>query len=283
MTFAVSAVRTMTAAENVSLPLLPWKIEKDVLAAHPIVDRPLGGKLTLFLSKSDHVIERILIVEDDHRMQKVLTRIFAREGFEVDATDNGRDALERFVQKPPTAVLLDLKLPELSGREVCRFMKERSPETPVVVLSSIADVVDKVLLLELGADDYVTKPFSPRELLARLQAAIRRQTRRANPGTAATFSFGDCTVDFEQMSARRAGRDVVMTTLEFKLLRFFVGNAGVVLSRELLLNRVWGYNAYPSTRTVDNQILKLRQKLERDPTTPLHLLTIYGSGYKFNP
>ena len=228
-------------------------------------------------------MERILVVEDDHRMQKVLTRIFVQEGFEVDTADTGRAAIDKFEQQRPTAVLLDLTLPQMSGREVCRLLKERSPETPVVVLSSIADVVDKVLLLELGADDYVTKPFSPRELLARVQAAIRRQSRRSVPVNTATFTFGDCTIDFDQMSARRAGQSVVMTTLEFKLLRFFVNNAGVVLSREILLNRVWGYNAYPSTRTVDNQILKLRQKLERNPANPVHLLTIYGSGYRFNP
>ena len=228
-------------------------------------------------------MDRILIVEDDHRMQKVLTRIFAREGFAVETADNGRAALELFQSAAPTAVLLDLMLPQISGREVCRHMKEASPTTPVVILSSIADVVDKVLLLEIGADDYVTKPFSPRELLARVQAAIRRQNRTATPASGAVYRFGDCVLDFDKMSARCNGSEVVLTALEFKLLRFFVSNAAVVLSREVLLNRVWGYNAYPSTRTVDQQILKLRQKLEADPANPVHLLTIYGAGYKFNP
>ena len=228
-------------------------------------------------------MDHILIVEDDHRMQKVLTRIFVTEGFEVETADNGSAALQMFEEKTPSAVLLDLMLPQISGREVCRRMKIVSPETPIVILSSIADVVDKVLLLELGADDYVTKPFSPRELLARVQAAIRRQTRKSTPVSKASVRFGRCVVDFDQMSSACNGQPVVMTTLEYKLLRFFVSNAGLVLSREVLLEQVWGYNAYPSTRTVDNQILKLRQKLEVDPANPVHLQTVYGAGYKFNP
>ena len=142
------------------------------------------------------------------------------------------------------------------------------------------EVVDKVLLLELGADDYVTKPFSPRELTARVQAAIRRRRKPALPSV---YRFGECEVDFQKMSMRRGGSSVVLTAHEFKLLKFFTENAEVVLNRELLLNEVWGYNAYPTTRTVDNQILKLRQKLETDPANPKHLLTIYGAGYKFIP
>jgi DNA-binding response OmpR family regulator len=140
--------------------------------------------------------------------------------------------------------------------------------------------VDKVLLLQLGADDYVTKPFSPRELMARVQAAIRRR-HRTSPAT--TYRFGDCEIDFQKMTARRAGIAVTLTSHEFKLLRFFTENSERVLSRELLLNEVWGYNSYPTTRTVDNQILKLRQKLEPDPANPRHLLTMYGAGYKFIP
>lgn len=155
-----------------------------------------------------------------------------------------------------------------------------SPETPVIVLSAIGEVVDKVLLLELGADDYVTKPFSPRELLARVQAAIRR--RRRAPQAADLFRFGDCEVDFLKMSVRRPSGQVALTAHEFKLLKFFTTNEGRVLGREELLNEVWGYNCYPSTRTVDNQILKLRQKLEMDPANPRHLQTIYGAGYKFS-
>jgi len=159
-------------------------------------------------------------------------------------------------------------------------MKSISNDTPVIVLSAVAEVVDKVLLLELGADDYVTKPFSPRELMARVQAAIRRRRR---PAAAMTYRFAGCELDFQKMTARRGDVAVPLTSHEFRLLKFFTEHAERVLSREELLNEVWGYNCYPTTRTVDNQILKLRQKLEPDPSNPRHLLTIYGAGYKFVP
>ena len=222
----------------------------------------------------------ILIVEDDPRMQKVLQRLFAGEHYNVITAGDGQAGLAMFRAHKPTAVILDLILPEISGRELCQSMKSISNETPVIVLSAIAEVVDKVLLLELGADDYVTKPFSPRELMARVQAAIRRHRR---PAAAATYRFADCELDFQKMTAYRGHDAVLLTSHEFRLLKFFTEHAERVLSREELLNEVWGYECYPSTRTVDNQILKLRQKLERDPSNPRHFLTIYGAGYKFVP
>lgn len=223
----------------------------------------------------------ILVVEDDVRMQKVLTRIFQADGFEVRTAADGAAALQMFSESAPVAMLLDLVLPEVSGREVCRVVKSHAPDVPVIILSSISDVVDKVLLLEIGADDYVTKPFSPRELLARVQAAIRRQTRRQSAEPPPMLRFGACAVDVARMRVTRHDAEISLTALEFKLLRFFLENAEVVLSRDILLNKVWGYAAYPTTRTVDNQILKLRQKIEGDPTQPVHLLTVYGAGYKF--
>jgi DNA-binding response OmpR family regulator len=222
----------------------------------------------------------ILIVEDDPRMQKVLRRIFAEEHYSVLVAGDGKAGLELFRSERPLAVVLDLILPHISGRELCQTFKGISAETPIVVLSAITEVVDKVLLLELGADDYVTKPFSPRELTARVQAAIRRQRKPAAP---TVYRFSDCEIDFRKMTVLRSGKPVVLTAHEFKLLKFFTENAERVLTREVLLNEVWGYNFYPTTRTVDNQILKLRQKLEPDPTAPRHLLTIYGAGYKFVP
>lgn len=225
---------------------------------------------------------QVLVVEDDPRMQKVLQRAFAAEGIEVIASVDGMDALERFRAARPNAVVLDLNLPRLSGREVCREIKAQAPEVPVLILSAQSEVIDKVLLFELGADDYVTKPFSPRELLARLQAALRRSRRlRFVPEMPDQHTFGRCTVHFGQMTAERGSEQITLTTLEFKLLRYLIQHTGTVLSRESLLTEVWGYNAYPTTRTVDNQILKLRQKLEEDPANPRHLLTVYGSGYKF--
>jgi DNA-binding response OmpR family regulator len=222
----------------------------------------------------------ILVIEDDPRMQKVLRRMFMEENYSVQVAGDGQTGLDLFRAHRPVAVLLDLILPQISGRELCQSIKSSSLETPVIVLSAITEVVDKVLLLELGADDYVTKPFSPRELMARVQAAIRRRRR---PVAATIYRFGDCELDFEKMVARRAGVQVVLTSHEFKLMKFFTENAERVLTRDVLLNEVWGYNSYPTTRTVDNQILKLRQKLEPDPANPKHLLTIYGAGYKFVP
>jgi len=222
----------------------------------------------------------ILIVDDDPRMQKVLQRIFVDEHYSVVVASDGRSAAELFRSERPIAVVLDLILPHASGRELCQTFKSLSSETSVIVVSAITEVVDKVLMLELGADDYVTKPFSPRELMARVQAAIRRQ--RKAPASS-VYRFADCEIDFKRMTASRSGHPVVLTAHEFKLLKFLTENAEHVLTREVLLNEVWGYNFYPTTRTVDNQILKLRQKLEPDPANPRHLLTIYGAGYKFLP
>jgi DNA-binding response OmpR family regulator len=222
----------------------------------------------------------ILIIEDDPRMQKVLHRIFHDEGYKVEVASDGKAGVDSFLSLQPSAVVLDLILPQLSGREVCKRIKTSSPDTPVLILSAVSEVVDKVLLLELGAEDYVTKPFSPRELLARVQAAIRRR-RKSEPS--ATYRFGDCEIDFLKMTARKSGKVIPLTAHEFKLLRFFTKNPERVLSRDELLSDVWGYNSYPTTRTVDNQILKLRQKLESDPASPRHLQTIYGAGYKFTP
>jgi DNA-binding response OmpR family regulator len=222
----------------------------------------------------------ILIIEDDPRMQKVLCRIFTGERYSAMISGDGQTGLEMFQREQPLAVVLDLILPNISGRELCQKFKSISSETPIIVLSAISEVADKVLLLELGADDYITKPFSPRELVARVQAAIRRQRK---PVAQTLYRFGDCEVDFRKMTIRRGGNPVVLTAHEFKLLKFFTENAERVLTRDVLLNEVWGYNSYPTTRTVDNQVLKLRQKLEPDPSNPQHLLTIYGAGYKFVP
>ena len=222
----------------------------------------------------------ILVIEDDPPMQKVLRRIFTQEHYSAMVVGDGQTGLDLFRREQPLAVVLDLILPNISGRELCRTFKQASAETPIVVLSGITEVADKVLLLELGADDYVTKPFSPRELTARVQAAIRRR-RKLTPTT--IYRFADCQVDFTKMTVCRDGKPIVLTAHEFKLLKFFTENAERVLTRDVLLNQVWRYNCYPTTRTVDNQILKLRQKLEPDPANPRYLLTIYGAGYKFVP
>jgi len=226
-------------------------------------------------------LTQILVVEDDPHMQKVLQRIFREQGYAVTVCGDGQAGLDAFRSGKPSAVILDLLLPGVFGRDLCKMMKAERPGVPVIVVSAISEVADKVLLLELGADDYVTKSFSPRELLARVQAALRRPQMQT--AMAASCKFGECEVDFAKMSARRAGKPITLTAHEFKLLKYFVENAERVLSREELLNEVWGYNCYPTTRTVDNQILKLRQKLEPDAADPHHLQTVYGAGYRFVP
>jgi DNA-binding response OmpR family regulator len=224
--------------------------------------------------------ERILVIEDDRAVQKALRRLFESEGFEVHVAGNGAEGLELFRASAPSVVVLDLRLPGMLGQDVCREISAAAPSMPIIILSARTDVMDKVLLLELGAHDYVTKPFSPRELLARVRTAMRRSTRTP---VSDTFSFGEVKVDFSKMELRRNGETVSLTAQEFKVLKFMLQNAERVLSREELLNHVWGYKNYPSTRTVDNHILKLRQKLERDPANPVYFRTVHSAGYKFVP
>jgi len=226
--------------------------------------------------------ERILVIEDDRAVQKALKRLFEAEGFAVDIAGNGAAGLEMFRTAAPSVLVLDLSLPGTPGQDVCREISQAAPLLPIVVLSARTEVMDKVLLLELGAHDYVTKPFSPRELLARVRTAMRRSQSMRTPLTE-TFTFGDVKVDFTKMELWREGKLVPLTSQEFKVLKFMIQNAERVLSREELLNHVWGYRNYPSTRTVDNHILRLRQKLEKDPANPLHFRTVHSSGYKFVP
>ena len=223
----------------------------------------------------------ILVIEDDRRIQKSLERLFQSEDYRVEIAGDGVAGLDLFHNCSPAAVVLDLKLPGMSGKEICRQIKQAAPSLPVVILSAVADVADKVLLLELGADDYVTKPFSPRELLARVQAAIRRVPLKRDNNE--VLAFDGVTADFTRMELTRNGALVSLTAQEFKLLKFFAANPERVISREELLNKAWGYENYPSTRTVDNQMLKLRQKLEKDPANPIHFRTVHGVGYKFIP
>ena len=235
-------------------------------------------------------METVLIMEDSRPMQRTLQRLFEADSLGVRIASDGEAGLESFRQEPPNVVVLDLKLPGLSGKELCRSFKTEMPYVPIAVLSANADVDDKVVLLELGADDYVTKPFSPKELLARVRRAMRRNIRRQQAAASAEAAsphdlllFGDVEIDFTSMEAKRAGNPVSMTAQEFKLLRFLSRSTDRVISREELLNEVWGYQNYPSTRTVDNHILRLRQKLEPEPAHPRYFVTVHSAGYKFVP
>ena len=225
-------------------------------------------------------MEKILVIEDDRAIQKALRHLFEQEGYAVEAALDGEEGLKVFRDTSPSLVILDLKLPRVAGREVCREIKKQSPVLPLIVLSANAEEIDKVLLLELGADDYVTKPFSPRELLARVRAVTRRVQRDS---VGEQYSFDDVAVDFAKMQLTREGKAVPLTPQEFKILHYFARNPERVISREELLNEVWGYNCYPTTRTVDNHLLTLRQKLEKDPAHPVHFRTVHGVGYRFVP
>jgi two-component system, OmpR family, alkaline phosphatase synthesis response regulator PhoP len=224
-------------------------------------------------------MEKILVIEDDLAVQRALRRTFESAGFEVSIAPDGGVAMDVFRTTMPRIVILDLRLPGKSGQDLCREIKQECSNVPILVLSAASDVLDKVLLLELGADDYVTKPFSPRELLARVRAAVRRLNQSSDK--VEVFGFDDVEVNFSRMELHRAGLLVALTPQEFKMLRFFLNNPERVISRTELLNEVWGYNNYPTTRTVDTHILRLRQKLEKDPTDPVHFRTVHGTGYKF--
>jgi DNA-binding response OmpR family regulator len=240
------------------------------------------GAATMTMEAAPASAERILVIEDDRAVQKALKRLFEAEGFAVDIAGNGAAGLEMFRAAAPSVLVLDLSLPGTPGQDICREISQADPSLPIIILSARTEVMDKVLLLELGAHDYVTKPFSPRELLARVRTAMRRSPSMKAP-LAQTFEFGDVKVDFTKMELWRDGNLVQLTSQEFKVLKFMIQNAERVLSREELLNHVWGYRHYPSTRTVDNHILRLRQKLEKDSANPLHFRTVHSSGYKFVP
>lgn len=225
-------------------------------------------------------MQKILVVEDGRTLHSALKRLFEPQGFQVRFACDGPCALKTIQSEKPDVVLLDLGLPGMPGQEVCRHLKAELPSVPILVLSAKSDVWDKVLLLELGATDYVTKPFSPRELLARVRAALRNAKNRES-GDAA--EFGEVGVDFAKMEVRRRGELVALTAQEFKVLKYLTANPERVISREELLNEAWGYSSYPSTRTVDNHILRLRQKLETNPESPKHFRTVHAVGYKFVP
>jgi DNA-binding response OmpR family regulator len=233
-------------------------------------------------------MDTVLVVEDSRPMQRTLQRLFEADGLAVQIAGDGVAGLESFRKQIPSVVVLDLKLPRMPGKEVCRAFKAHAASVPIVVLSANNEVEDKVLLLELGADDYVTKPFSPKELLARVRRAMRRQVAEVSgpAGSGAqheVLAFDEVLIDFTSMVVTRGAKPLSFTAQEFKLLKYFGNSPSRVISREELLNEVWGYQNYPTTRTVDNHVLRLRQKLEPDPSNPRYFLTMHGSGYKFSP
>lgn len=224
-------------------------------------------------------MKRLLLVEDEPGLVMTLTDRLGREGYAVETSGDGESALERAASGSFDLVLLDVMLPRLNGFDLLRELRRRGTDTPVIVLTARGQVIDKVVGLKLGADDYVTKPFEMLELLARIEAKLRRPSPPPRP--AEGYAFGDVRVDFRKAEVVKGGEPVDLSAREFQLLRYFIEHRGATLTREELLNEVWGYNAMPSTRTVDVHIAWLRQKIEENPRHPQLILTVHGLGYKF--
>ena len=221
----------------------------------------------------------ILFVEDEYPMRVALEDAFRHYGYEVVSASDGEAGLKLVEEKKPDLVILDVMLPLMDGFEVCKQLRQQGFMRPILMLTARSQEVDKVIGLELGADDYVTKPFSDRELLARVKALLRRASHEPlEPGT---FHFDKVDIDFTHFIAEKNGRSLRLTSTEFTLLHLLISQKRKVLTREELLNKVWGYEFFPQSRTVDNHILRLRQKLEDDPNHPRHILTMHGLGYKF--
>ena len=222
---------------------------------------------------------RILIVEDEPAMVAGLRDNFEYEGYEVISAHDGVVGVERALAEHPDLVVLDVMMPRMSGLDVCKQLKAKRPSMPIIMLTARGQEIDKVVGLELGADDYVTKPFSIRELLARVKAVLRRVSPTS--ATPEVYRFSDVEVNTRSNEVRRGGTPVELSSKEFALLAYFVAHPAETLSRDRLLDAVWGYENYPNTRTVDTHILHLRQKLEPNPEEPRLFLTVHGSGYKF--
>jgi two-component system alkaline phosphatase synthesis response regulator PhoP len=224
-------------------------------------------------------LKRIFLVEDEPGLVLTLTDRLTREGYSVEHAIDGESGLERAAGEAFDLILLDVMLPRLGGFDVLKALRKRNVETPVIMLTARGQIVDKVVGLKLGADDYVTKPFEMVELLARIEAKLRRATTAPHPTEG--YQFGGIRIDFRRAEITREGEPLDLSAREFQLLKYFIEHRGATLTREELLNEVWGYNAMPSTRTVDVHVAWLRQKIEPNPRHPQFILTVHGMGYKF--
>lgn len=226
------------------------------------------------------MMSRILIIEDDVSVLNGLKDAFTFEEYDVLTAVDGEHGYRLLAGERPDLVVLDLMLPKMNGYELCRRARESGIEIPIIMLTARGEEMDRVLGLDLGADDYVSKPFSIAELLARVRAALRR--RGADTALPGILRFADVNVDFERYEAAKDGSEVAMSPKEFGVLRFLAAREGKAVTREDLLENVWGYDHFPTTRTVDNHVASLRGKLEDDPSNPRFILTVHGVGYKFN-
>ena len=224
--------------------------------------------------------EKILIIEDELDLVKGIKMNLVDEGYEVDYALNGKEGLERALKDKPDLILLDIMLPGIDGLEICKELRRNKVDIPILMLTAKGEEIDKVIGLEIGADDYISKPFSIRELLARIKAHLRRENRSVET-VLGVFQLESMKIDFEHYKVIRKNDEIDLTSLEVDVLRYLIGQEGKVVSRDDLLDKIWGYEKYPTTRTIDNHILKLRKKIEIDPNHPQHILTVYGGGYRF--
>jgi DNA-binding response OmpR family regulator len=225
-------------------------------------------------------MKKILIIEDELDLIKGLKINLSDEGFDVDWAINGIEGLRKALEEPPDLIILDIMLPEMNGLEVCRELRHKNITIPIIMLTAKGEEIDKVVGLEIGADDYMTKPFSIRELIARIKARFRHAGREEK-AIPKVYTFGDIEIDFARFKVRRRGKEMDFTSLEMEILKYFIAHRGEVVARNDLLDKVWGYESFPTTRTIDNHILKLRKKIEVEPSHPRYLLSVYGGGYRF--
>ena len=224
-------------------------------------------------------MKKILIIEDDPAIRTGLKETFTTEGYNVSDAETGTKGFELAGKYDFDLIVLDLILPGKDGIEICKELRSDGVKTPIIMVTSRKEEIDKILGLEIGADDYVTKPFSIRELLARVKALIRRSTYE--PGDIEEVAFANLKIDFKKQEMLRGENPVRLSATEYRILHYFIDHESEVISRDKFLDEVWGYDSYPTTRTVDNYILSLRKKIEDDPANPKHLLTIHKVGYKF--
>ena len=233
-------------------------------------------------------MHKILIVEDEDAIRMGLVDLLEIEGFTIDVAVDGEEAMEKVKQFLPHLVILDLMLPKASGYDVCRYIRKAFPHTFILMLTAKNEEINKIQGLEIGADDYVTKPFSVFELMARVKSMLRRVNQDVSPAPATgadALDFADVHVDFRKYEATRGGKAMELSAKEFQILKYFSARKGEVVTREDLLQAIWGYSPenMPTTRTVDNQIVKLRQKIEVDTENPVFIKSVRGVGYKFDP
>jgi two-component system alkaline phosphatase synthesis response regulator PhoP len=226
---------------------------------------------------------KVLLAEDDRHIREGLRDILVAEGYETLVAADGREALRLHAAESPRFVLLDIMMPGANGYDVCREIRARDPEVPIIFISAKSEEVDRVVGLELGADDFIVKPFGVKEVVARIRAVTRRCLRARGPASAVPFALGDLEVLPAELRARREGATIDLSLREVGILRLLHEQAGRVVDRDTFFNRLWGLDHVPNSRTLDQQISKLRRRIERDPASPRLIKTVHGSGYRYDP